>query len=53
MRPDTFAQLMSISNVHPGARVLVVDDVSGLIVAGVLEHLGGMPTVSQQPCPRD
>lgn len=35
------AQMLSLANVHPGGRYLVVDDGAGMVVAGVLERLGG------------
>ena len=41
LRPDTLAQMMALGNVRPGARVVVVDDVSGLLTAAVVERLGG------------
>lgn len=41
LRPHTLGQLLNAANVRPGARILVADDVSGLLVAGVLERLGG------------
>ncbi|KAG8731866.1 tRNA (adenine(58)-N(1))-methyltransferase non-catalytic subunit trm6 [Ceratobasidium sp. 423] len=41
LRPHTLGQLLNSANVRPGARILVADDVSGLLVAAVLERLGG------------
>ncbi|KAB5591871.1 TRNA (adenine(58)-N(1))-methyltransferase non-catalytic subunit TRM6 [Ceratobasidium theobromae] len=41
LRPHTLGQLLNSANIRPGARVLVADDVSGLLVAAVLERLGG------------
>ncbi|KII94259.1 hypothetical protein PLICRDRAFT_36512 [Plicaturopsis crispa FD-325 SS-3] len=41
IRTDTLAQMLSIANVRPGGRYLVVDDASGLVLAGVLERMGG------------
>ncbi|KIO22383.1 hypothetical protein M407DRAFT_216590 [Tulasnella calospora MUT 4182] len=41
IRADSLGQMMSFANIHPGARVLVVDDTGGLLVAAVLERLGG------------
>jgi hypothetical protein len=38
---DALAQMLSLANVAPGGRVLVVDDASGLIIASVLDRLGG------------
>ncbi|CAE7132858.1 unnamed protein product [Rhizoctonia solani] len=41
LRPHSLGQLLNSANVRPGARILVADDVSGLLVAAVLERLGG------------
>ncbi|THH29061.1 hypothetical protein EUX98_g5127 [Antrodiella citrinella] len=41
IRPDTLSQLLNLANIRPGGRYLVVDDASGIVVAGVLERLGG------------
>ncbi|KAG9123034.1 tRNA (adenine(58)-N(1))-methyltransferase non-catalytic subunit trm6, partial [Ceratobasidium sp. 392] len=41
LRPHSLGQLLNTANVRPGAQMLVCDDVSGLLVAGVLERLGG------------
>ncbi|CAD6572124.1 MAG: tRNA (adenine(58)-N(1))-methyltransferase non-catalytic subunit trm6 [Cyphobasidiales sp. Tagirdzhanova-0007] len=41
LRPDTLAQMMALGNVRPGARVLVVDETSGLLTGAVAERLGG------------
>ena len=41
LRPDSLSEMITIANVRPGARVLVVDDVSGMLLAGVIERLGG------------
>ncbi|KDN36521.1 hypothetical protein RSAG8_10768, partial [Rhizoctonia solani AG-8 WAC10335] len=41
LRPHALGQLLNSANVRPGARILVADDVSGLLVAAVLERLGG------------
>jgi tRNA (adenine58-N1)-methyltransferase non-catalytic subunit len=37
----TTARMLSLANVHPDGRYLVVDDGGGIVVAGVLERLGG------------
>lgn len=42
MRPDTLAQLLTLGNVRPGGRYVVVDDASGLLISAVLERLSGM-----------
>ena len=39
---DALAQMMNQGNVRAGARLLVVDDCSGLLVAACLERLGGV-----------
>ncbi|CDZ97008.1 tRNA(1-methyladenosine) methyltransferase, subunit GCD10 [Phaffia rhodozyma] len=41
MREDTFAQMLSFGNVHPGGRYIVIDDCGGLIVGGMLDRMGG------------
>ncbi|CEJ02829.1 hypothetical protein RMCBS344292_16823 [Rhizopus microsporus] len=41
LRIDTLSQLLSISNVHPNSKMLVVDDTQGLIVSAMLERMGG------------
>lgn len=41
LRPDTLGQILSYANVQSSSRVLIVDDSGGLIIAAVLERLGG------------
>ncbi|TFK19974.1 Gcd10p-domain-containing protein [Coprinopsis marcescibilis] len=41
LRMDSLAQVLNLANIRPGGRYLVVDDASGLIVAGILNRLGG------------
>ncbi len=41
IRPDTLSQLLSLANIRPGGRYIAVDDASGVIVAGILDRLGG------------
>ncbi|KAF7792269.1 hypothetical protein EIP86_003305 [Pleurotus ostreatoroseus] len=41
VRPDTLAQILNLASVHPGGRYLAVDDASGIVVAGILQRLGG------------
>ncbi|CCM04469.1 uncharacterized protein FIBRA_06649 [Fibroporia radiculosa] len=41
IRPDALSQILNLANVRPGGRFLAVDDASGVIVAGILERLGG------------
>ena len=33
--------MLNLASVRPGGRYLVVDEASGVLVAGVLERLGG------------
>jgi tRNA (adenine58-N1)-methyltransferase non-catalytic subunit len=46
IRIDTLGQMMSLANVHPGGRYLVVDDAAGMVIATMLERLGGMSLAS-------
>jgi tRNA (adenine-N(1)-)-methyltransferase non-catalytic subunit len=41
LRVDTLSQLLSLANVHANSKLLVIDDTQGLIVASVLERMGG------------
>ncbi|KAG6907270.1 hypothetical protein DXG01_009644 [Tephrocybe rancida] len=41
LRPDSLSQLLNLANIRPGGRYLAVDDASGIIVAGILERMGG------------
>lgn len=41
LRPDTLCQMLSLANVRPGWKGIVVEDVGGLVVAAVIERLGG------------
>jgi tRNA (adenine-N(1)-)-methyltransferase non-catalytic subunit len=41
IRPDTLAQMLNLANIRPGGRYIVADDASGLVVAGILERMGG------------
>lgn len=36
--------MLTLANVHPHGRYLVVDDGGGIVVAGVIERLGGQWT---------
>lgn len=42
IRMDTLSQLLSYSNVHAGAKLLVVDDTQGMVVSALAERMGGM-----------
>ncbi|KAG6813226.1 hypothetical protein H0H92_013113 [Tricholoma furcatifolium] len=41
IRPDSLSQLLNLANVRPGGRYIAVDDASGLLVAGILDRMGG------------
>lgn len=41
LRPDSLAQLLALANVRPGSRLLVCEDVHGLVVAAALERMAG------------
>ncbi|KAF9471731.1 Gcd10p-domain-containing protein [Pholiota conissans] len=41
LRIDSLSQMLNLANVRPGGRYLAVDDASGILVAGILERLGG------------
>ncbi|EGG11505.1 uncharacterized protein MELLADRAFT_102531 [Melampsora larici-populina 98AG31] len=45
LRPDTLSQMLSLANVRPGWNGIVVDEVGGLLVAAVIERLGGSGSV--------
>jgi hypothetical protein len=50
LRPDTLGQIMLLANVRPGGRLLVVEDLHGMIVAAAVERMGGesIPTPQQR-----
>lgn len=41
IRPDTLGQMLNLASVRPGGRYLAVDDASGIVVAAILQRLGG------------
>lgn len=41
MRFDTLAYMLSVANIYPGSKVMVFDDCMGIVVASVMERLGG------------
>ncbi|KAL4267922.1 tRNA (adenine(58)-N(1))-methyltransferase non-catalytic subunit TRM6 [Pleurotus pulmonarius] len=45
LRIDALSQMLSLANIRPGGRYLVVDDASGLVVSGVLHRMGGQGRV--------
>ncbi|WVQ70752.1 hypothetical protein IAR50_000274 [Cryptococcus sp. DSM 104548] len=40
LRDDTLSQMLTMANVRPGGRYIVVDDTGGLVTAAVLERMG-------------
>ena len=42
MREDTLARLLTLSNVQPGSRALVVDSMNGLVLGALVERMGGV-----------
>ncbi|KAF8665349.1 hypothetical protein AX16_000368 [Volvariella volvacea WC 439] len=41
IRIDTLSQMLNLANIQPGGRYIAVDGASGLVVAGILERMGG------------
>ncbi|GAA6028044.1 hypothetical protein JCM8097_001845 [Rhodosporidiobolus ruineniae] len=41
LRPDTLANMLNMANVRPGSRLLVVENLGGMIVAAAVERMGG------------
>lgn len=41
VRADALSQMLNLASVRPGGRYIVVDEASGILVAGVLDRLGG------------
>lgn len=41
LRFDTLAYMMSVGNIHSGSKVMVFDDCMGIVVASIMERLGG------------
>ena len=39
LREDTISQLLSLANIRPGGRYLIVDDTGGLVTAAVLDRM--------------
>lgn len=42
LRPDTLANMLAMANVRPGSRLLVVEDLGGMVVAAAVERMGGV-----------
>jgi tRNA (adenine-N(1)-)-methyltransferase non-catalytic subunit len=40
LREDTLSQLLTVSNVRPDGRYLVVDDTGGLVTAAIADRMG-------------
>ncbi|KAF8323713.1 Gcd10p-domain-containing protein [Clavulina sp. PMI_390] len=45
MRPDALAQMVTLANACPGKRFIVADDTGGLVIASLLDRLGGQGRV--------
>lgn len=41
LRPDTLSQMMSIANVRPGSKLLIVEDLHGMVVGAAVDRMGG------------
>ena len=41
IRPDTLSQMMAYANVRPGGKVMIIEDVHGLVVSAAVERMGG------------
>ena len=41
IRADALSQMLNLASVRPGGRYLVVDEASGVLVAGILDRVGG------------
>ncbi|GAA5976381.1 hypothetical protein JCM10908_005479 [Rhodotorula pacifica] len=41
LRPDTLANLLAMANVRPNSRLLVVEDLGGMVVAAAVERMAG------------
>lgn len=41
LRPDSLAQVITLANIRPGSRVIVVDDAGGLVVGSIAERMAG------------
>lgn len=51
LRPDTLANMLAMANVRPGSKLLVVEDMGGMIVAAALERMAGASARSLFACP--
>ena len=41
IRTDSLSQMLNLASVRSGGRYIVVDEASGILVAGVLDRMGG------------
>lgn len=41
LRYDTLAQIVTLANIRPGSRVVVVDDAGGIVVGAIAERMAG------------
>ena len=46
MRDDALARMLTLSNVQPGSRALVVDSMNGMLLGAVAERVGGLGTIA-------
>jgi hypothetical protein len=42
MRPDTVAQILTYSNIHPHSNMVVMETTQGLLLTAMLERMGGV-----------
>jgi tRNA (adenine-N(1)-)-methyltransferase non-catalytic subunit len=47
MRPDTVAQILTYSNVHPHSNMVVMETTQGLLLTAMLERMGGLGNLVQ------
>jgi len=45
IRVDTLGQMANLASLRPGGRFIIVDAISGLLVATALERLGGKSAI--------
>lgn len=45
LRFDTLSQLLSLANVHSGSKILVLEDTAGMILASLMQRMGGQGKV--------
>ncbi|CEQ42239.1 SPOSA6832_04030, partial [Sporobolomyces salmonicolor] len=49
LRPDTLANLLAMANVRPGSRLLVVENLGGMITGACVERMGVHPLGRDRP----